>query len=66
MSNFQITNAASDIAAAYSAVLAFAPTGLELTPTAMDQVAPHRIPMARTRLSKTVFGQGHPPREIPL
>jgi hypothetical protein len=58
MSNFTKFAAATDIAAAYSAVLSAGISGM------------HAAPAQRTRVTvvgrTTVFGNGHPPRGIPL
>lgn len=59
MSNFTKPSAATDIAAAYSAVL---PAGV----FTVDAVPAQRTRMTGTGLTDVVFGKGHPPRGIPL
>ncbi len=58
MSNYTKFSAATDIAAAYSAVL---PAGVSVIKT-----VPQRNRMTGTGLTNAVFGKGHPPRGIPL
>jgi hypothetical protein len=58
MSNFTKYNAASGIAAAYAAV--------RPVRTCVKAVPAHRIPMSVLGQTDAVFGEGHPPRGIPL
>lgn len=59
MSKFTKFNAASDVAAAYSSVLSAGVSARHAAPA-------QRIRMTVTGLSTAVFGEGHPPRGIPL
>lgn len=59
MSNFTKFSAATDIAAAYSAVLS---AQASINEAALAQ----RTRMTSTGLTNAVFGKGHPPRGIPL
>ena len=58
MSNSTQFSAATDIAAAYSAVVS-------AVGASVIQV-PQRARMTSTGLTNAVFGKGHPPRGIPL
>jgi hypothetical protein len=58
MSNIIKTAAASDIAAAFCAL----PAGIAVH----DASPAQRTRMTGTGLSNVVFGEGHPPRGIPL
>jgi hypothetical protein len=58
MSSYFKTAAASEIAAAFCAL----PVGI----TVVGAVPAQRTRMVGTGLSNVVFGEGHPPRGIPL
>ena len=62
MSNFTKFSAATDIAAAYSAVLPASVVEASVIEAAQAQ----RTRMTSTGLTNAVFGKGHPPRGIPL
>ncbi|MFL6162751.1 MAG: hypothetical protein ACJ74U_11050 [Jatrophihabitantaceae bacterium] len=58
MSKYFKSAAASDIAAAFCAL----PASIAVS----GAVSPQRTRMTGTGLSNVVFGEGHPPRGIPL
>lgn len=62
MSNFTKSSAATDIAAAYNAVLPASVVEVSVIEAAPAQ----RARMTSTGLTNAVFGKGHPPRGIPL